>query len=52
MNIDNITPSILKVTASEKVDVSSDLHQPESSKSLEQLLNEEEENQEKSEKTD
>lgn len=43
MNIDHIVPSILKVTASENLNIENDLNQPESAKSLEQLLNEEEE---------
>lgn len=43
MNIDHIVPSILKVTASENVNIENDLNQPESAKSLEQLLNEQKE---------
>ncbi len=43
MNIDNIVPSILKVTASENLDIQNDLNQPESAKSLEQLLNDQKE---------
>lgn len=42
MNIDHITPSILKVTASENLNIEEDLKKAESSKTLEQLLNEEE----------
>lgn len=50
MNTDNIIPCILKVTASSNVDIENDLNQPESAKSIEQLLNEqiqEEKNNEK-----
>ena len=43
MNIDNIVPSILKVIASENLDIQNDLNQPESAKSLEQLLNDQKE---------
>lgn len=43
MNIDHIVPSTLKVTASENVNIENDLNQPESAKSLEQLLNEQKE---------
>lgn len=46
MNIDHIVPSTLKVTASENVNVENDLNQPESAKSLEQLLNEQKEKEE------
>lgn len=44
MNIDNIVSSTLKVTASENVNIQSDLEKADSSKTLEQLLNEEKEN--------
>lgn len=45
MNIDHIVPSILKVTASENIDIENDLNQPESSKSIEQLLDDQEKEQ-------
>lgn len=48
MNIDNIVSSTLKVTASENVDILSDLQKVDSSKTLEQLINEEKETQENS----
>jgi|688.fasta_scaffold291035_1 hypothetical protein len=41
MNIDNIIPSTLKVTASENLNVENDLTKAESTKTLEQLINEE-----------
>lgn len=43
MNTDNIIPSTLKVTASASVNIDNDLKQPESVKSLSELLNEEKE---------
>ena len=46
MNIDNIVSSTLKVTASENLDIQSDLEKADSSKTLEQLINEEKENTE------
>lgn len=44
MNIDNIIPSTLKVTASENLDIQQDLNMAESEKTINQLLNEQEEN--------
>lgn len=43
MNIDNITPSTLKVVASENLNIENDLNQTDSAKSLEQLIHEEKE---------
>ena len=45
MNIDHIVPSTLKVIASENVDIENDLNKPESSKSIEQLLDDQEKQQ-------
>jgi hypothetical protein len=42
MKTDNIIPCILKVTASDKLNIEDDLKSPESAKSLEQLINEQE----------
>lgn len=50
MNTDNIIPSILKVTASSSVDAENDLNQPESTKSIEQLLNEQTQEEKNNEK--
>ena len=48
MNIDNIIPSTLKVVASENLNIEEDLKKVESSKTLEQLVNEENEKDEDS----
>lgn len=44
MNIDDIVPSVLKVTAKETLNIDKDLKQEDSTKTIEQLLNEEEKN--------
>lgn len=46
MNIDNIVSSTLKVTASENLDIQTDLQMADSTKSIEQLIHEEKENTE------
>lgn len=43
MNIDNIINSTLKVTASEKLDITNDLEKADSPKTLAELLHEEKE---------
>ncbi len=43
MNTDNLIPCILKVTASDNLNIENDLKTPESSKSIEQLLYEQKE---------
>ena len=48
MNIDNIIPSTLKVVASENLNIEEDLKKAESNKTLEQLVNEENEKDEDS----
>ena len=44
MNIDNIVPSTLKVVASENLHIENDLNKAESSKTLDQLIHDQKEN--------
>jgi len=52
MNTDNIIPCILKVTASYNLNIENDLNQPESTKSLEQLINEQKKEENTEENTE
>lgn len=52
MNIDNIIPSTLKVTASTDLNIQNDLNIEDSTKTLAQILNEEKEQNEQTEEKD